>query len=137
VKFKADAQAAGARGTVLIVDDEPLVLKVISTALTRSGYSCLKARHPREALSLWESSNVISVLVVDYILPGTDGLTLARRLQAMKPSVGVVITSTPMHEALLRLPESFRFLPKPFECRELLAVIAAAGGRSAAVTAGA
>ena len=63
--------------TVLVVDDEPIVREVVCSYLQREGYRTLEAADGDRARELLESSSP-ALVVLDLMLPGTDGLELCR-----------------------------------------------------------
>ncbi|MFH1438366.1 MAG: sigma-54 dependent transcriptional regulator [Pseudomonadota bacterium] len=113
---------------IMIVDDEPNMLKVLSSLLMREGYEVLDALEGKSALSLMEE-NHIDVLLADLRMPGMDGMTLMRKALTLRPDLPVIIltahgTIDIAVEALKK--GAFDFITKPFEWRELKQVISKA-----------
>jgi PAS domain S-box-containing protein len=80
--------------TVLVVEDEPLILKVAQVALEKLGYRVLCARDGLAALDLArEQAYAIDLLVTDVVMPKLGGRELAQRLQALRPGLKVLFTS--------------------------------------------
>jgi two-component system OmpR family response regulator len=111
---------------LLVVDDDREIRDLVSRFLTRHGYRVTAARDGREmkqALVDWS----VDLIVLDLMLPGTDGLTLCRELRAN--SKVPVIMLTAMGEEMDRIVGlemgADDYLPKPFNPRELLARIKA------------
>lgn len=111
---------------LLVVDDDREIRDLVSRFLTRHGYRVTTARDGREmkrALQDWS----FDLIVLDLMLPGTDGLTLCRELRAS--SKVPVIMLTAMGEEMDRIVGlemgADDYLPKPFNPRELLARIKA------------
>jgi PAS domain S-box-containing protein len=80
--------------TVLVVDDEPLILKVIVTLLKPLGYSVLEASSGESAL--WVSENYqgkIDLLLTDVVMPGINGNVLAERLSERRPEINIIFMS--------------------------------------------
>src|SRR5262245_21842967 len=71
--------ADGSHGTVLIVDDEPTIVEVVSRYMERAGYETLTASDGSEALSL-AGQHDPDLVVLDVMLPELDGLEVMRRL---------------------------------------------------------
>ncbi|HEY2370008.1 MAG TPA: ATP-binding protein, partial [Polyangiaceae bacterium] len=83
-----------ARETILVVDDDELVLSAAASTLRRAGYQTLTARHPGEAIVHCEQhEGTIAVLVTDVKMPQMNGRQLADRLRRLRPSLGVVYMS--------------------------------------------
>ena len=76
-------QASTGAVTVLVVEDEPFILDMISEELTGQGFSVLEAETGEAALSIIESGQTVDVLFTDIRLPG--GI---RRLAARRNSTG-------------------------------------------------
>ena len=82
-------------GTLLLVEDEPALLKVGKTLLSRNGYTVLTAADGDEALAVWaQHPGKVDLLLTDMVMPGKlSGLQLAERLRAEQPGLRVIITS--------------------------------------------
>ncbi len=110
---------AAARGrTVLLVEDEPLLMSLCREVLSRSGHTVLTAEAPHEALRLATShTGDIHLLVTDVVMPGMNGRELARELQAKRPALGLLFMSGYPAEIIGRhcvLEKGENFLQKPF-----------------------
>src|SRR5690554_1440038 len=66
--------------TVLIVDDEPAIREMIAVALEMADYHCMEAADAREAHALIIDKQP-DIILLDWMLPGTSGIELARRLK--------------------------------------------------------
>lgn len=111
---------------LLVVDDDREIRDLVSRFLTRHGYRVTAARDGREmkqALADWS----VDLIVLDLMLPGTDGLTLCRELRASSKIPVIMLTA--MGEEMDRIigleMGADDYLPKPFNPRELLARIKA------------
>jgi CheY-like chemotaxis protein len=112
----------GSLGVVLLVEDEPVLLRATRRMLEQRGYRVLPAANGPEALDYAFESSDIDVLVTDLSLPGMDGKELARRLRWLVPELAVLYMSG--YDAVtsgLTLAPGAReaFLPKPFTPRDL------------------
>ena len=127
VRSKPSQAAQGwAVGTILLVEDEPMVLAVAARALTRNGYTVLPAAGAEEALSALAGSAKVDLLVTDVVMRGIDGPALVHRARALRPGLRALFISGYAEEqvrARLDLPD-VPLLPKPFTLRELYAAIA-------------
>jgi two-component system, cell cycle sensor histidine kinase and response regulator CckA len=114
----APARSEGGQGTVLVVDDEPVVRAMMGRALQQAGYAVLQAESADAAMARAEEhAGEIHVLVSDLVMPGMSGHELAERLAARHPGLGVLFVSGFPGEEVERrgLLESGRpFLAKPF-----------------------
>lgn len=114
----ADAQ------TILVADDECLVLDMICDTLASRKYRVLRANNGEEALALAaDLSQRIDLLITDIAMDNVDGLELADRLVAERPAMGVLYMSGYCDDkALGRRVAGKRtgFLHKPFTTSQLL-----------------
>jgi CheY-like chemotaxis protein len=113
-----------ASGTVLCVEDDGAVRRVVRRALENAGYSVLEAADGQEALDrVAAHSEPIHAVVTDLDMPRMDGVELAARLSAAYPDIPVIFASAYSRQleddALARVP-SARFLQKPFGDQMLL-----------------
>lgn len=112
--------APPARGTetVLLVEDEQAVRKLVRTALESQGYQVLEASCGEDALALAQHHHgVIHLLMTDVVMPGMGGHTLAQQLQAARSELQVLFVSGYMQDAVARhgvVESKSAFLQKPF-----------------------
>ena len=109
---------------VLAVDDEPIVLKVVSSILARSGYRVLTAASAEEALGIFEREPWVDLLLADVILPGRSGPELAETLLSRQPALRVLFTAGMPDSPMIRagvLDKGYELIPKPFQAAELAA----------------
>jgi CheY-like chemotaxis protein len=113
---------ASARLRVLVVDDEPMVLRGVARLLQRLGLDPITLSDPRQALELLASGPRFALHVFDVNMPHLDGLTLARRLHERDPEARVLFMSGYNAERLdddIRGRATVRFVNKPFEMAAL------------------
>jgi two-component system sensor histidine kinase/response regulator len=106
---------------VLVADDEPAVLEVLSQVVEDLGHDVLRARDGEEALELARARRP-QLVVTDHMMPRLSGLELCRKLkgdQALK-DVPVILLSAVLPQGI---PEAAAFLHKPFEITDFEAVI--------------
>lgn len=89
-----------AAARILLVDDEPAVRMVLEHTLKRQGYIVNAVESGEDALSLIEQHS-FDLLLLDWKLPGIDGVALARRVRQRQPAVPIVILtgSVPLHSS--------------------------------------
>ncbi len=81
-------------GTILVVEDNDLVLDYVVATTTELGYRVLRATTGKEALDVIERGEPINLLFTDVVMPnGMSGLDLAREVRRRRPDVKVLITS--------------------------------------------
>ena len=121
-----------ASGRVLVVDDDPGVCEMVRQALESHGYSVDVAAGSGEAMRRILSGHY-SAAVLDYLMPGGDGIFLYQHIATVNPELArhvLVITGAELDPRLAHFLRSVgnRFLRKPFSIEDLLQ-----GVRSAAL----
>jgi two-component system cell cycle sensor histidine kinase/response regulator CckA len=108
-------------GTVLLVEDEPMVRTVAERALTRHGYQVLTANNGEEALEIVEKGEEIALLISDVVMPVMDGPTMVREARKTRPDLPILFMSGYAEEQLRKSIDiaNVAFLPKPFSVQEL------------------
>jgi CheY-like chemotaxis protein len=119
--------AAGMPAYVLVVDDDPLILNLVTEILLDEGYRVATARSAAEALDCIEHE-VPSVLVTDLMMPIMDGraLALTCRAAVRTASMPILLMSAafPAYLDDILSVAVHALLAKPFDVFELLAIIA-------------
>ena len=81
-------------GTILVVDDEPMVLAFVEEGLKRLGYKVLTAEDGGQACEVYSShSQEIDTVLLDLVMPGITGLEACHRLRKINPKVKVILSS--------------------------------------------
>jgi CheY-like chemotaxis protein len=81
-------------GTILLVEDEPQVIKIGSLLLNSLGFSVIEASNGNEALKLYQKNAAyITFVMTDVGMPGMDGYELSRRLKRLNSVLPIIITS--------------------------------------------
>jgi PAS domain S-box-containing protein len=111
--------------SVLVVDDDPLVLENAAAMLEDLGHSVREARSAEEALSLFEQDSSLDLVITDHAMPGMTGLELATALAARRPQLPIIVAS-----GYAEIPDpgelNFPKLSKPFDQATLNHAIQAA-----------
>lgn len=111
-------------GPVLVVDDDPTILDVVSMALVLAGYPVRGARNGAEALILLEEARP-SLVILDMRMPVLDGWGFADALQARGVQVPIlVMTAAQDAKGWADQIRANGYLAKPFEITELLTSVA-------------
>jgi PAS domain S-box-containing protein len=114
-------------GSVLVVDDEPLVREFVAELLTASGYTVLLAADPFEALDIVKSKHKeIDAIITDQSMPGITGMKMARIISDMFPSIPIVLSTgygDEITDAELKDSGIRAMITKPMKGHELLNVI--------------
>lgn len=114
------------RPRVMVVDDDPIIGCVLAGALNRGGYDVEIYHSGTEALEKFDRVEV-DMLVVDWIMPGLDGLSLIDALKDKRPSIPtMLITSYGSHDTVKAASASGRVdavLAKPFDLRNFMRMV--------------
>lgn len=116
-----------AAGRILVVDDEPAMLRILSKLLGREGYEVLQASSATEALQIVEREDIDTV-ILDVMMPEVDGVELCRRIRAhpvrgRAPIVFVSAADDVYHRRKAREAGADDFITKPIDEAELRARI--------------
>ncbi len=110
-------------GTILLVEDESMILDITTTLLERLGYTVLAAATPGDAISMAETyTGEINLLVTDVIMPGMNGRDLANKLQSIYPNLKRLFMSGYTADIIAHhgvLDEDMHFIQKPFNMSDL------------------
>jgi DNA-binding response OmpR family regulator len=109
----------------MIVDDEENQVRALTIGLRLEGFEVTVARDADAAVQLLKTEPA-DIAIVDLMMPGTNGIELARRLRDLNPSVRVVLTSA-YHLSERQLTRAdcgvTGFVPKPYVLSELAAFL--------------
>ncbi len=113
--------------TILVVDDEPMALKLVQSILEKRGFEVLVSTSPKQALRLFETEgDRIELLISDIVMPEMDGTRLASQLVSMNPDLPVLFMSgfvTENEVADTRAIAQFAFIRKPFRPATLVQAV--------------
>jgi DNA-binding response OmpR family regulator len=99
--------------SLLIVDDEALILLALKAVLGKAGYIVYTAKDAFEAIDLLEKLP-FDVILVDLRLPGPTGLSLVERIQVMQPTAAVVMMSgNATHQSIIEALRLLKHRPQP------------------------
>nr|BCF74175.1 sensor histidine kinase [Bradyrhizobium diazoefficiens] len=113
--------------SVLVVDDDLLVLENTAAMLEDLGHVVVEARSGDEALALLRRTRTVDLVVTDYAMPGMTGLQLANAIAAERPET-VILLSTGYADLPSDTRSSLPRLAKPFDQAALAKAIEAAMG---------
>jgi two-component system cell cycle sensor histidine kinase/response regulator CckA len=118
---KAKKDELWGSGTVLLVEDEPMVRSVAERALTRHGYTVITADNGEDALEIIAKNEPIDLLISDVVMPGMDGPTMVREARQSRPDLKILFMSGYAEEQLRKSIdiENVAFLAKPFSVTDL------------------
>ena len=119
--------------TILIIEDEPELVKVLRSYLEQAGYTVLTAYRGDSGLSIWEHKRP-DLVILDLNLPGMDGLDIAREIRR-KGDTPLIMVTARVEEAdrLIGLElGADDYIPKPYSPREVVARVRAVLRRASA-----
>ena len=114
--------------TVLVADDDRSIRTVLTQLLSRSGY---QVRCTGNAATLWRwvEDGEGDLVITDVVMPDENGLDLIPRIRRVRPDLRVIVMSaqsTLMTAVKAAQRGAFEYLPKPFDLKDMLAVVARA-----------
>jgi len=119
-----EPQLVSGSETILLVEDEPDVRKIVQKILAQSGYAVLEAPGPFEAIELFEKhADEIDLLLTDVIMPLMNGRELSEKIRQLKPGIKTLFMSgyaDGVIDDTSILPNGVNFLQKPFAPNALL-----------------
>jgi DNA-binding NtrC family response regulator len=113
---------------VLVVDDDPVILKTFSRVLRRVGHEVISVQDGEQALAMIEAHSV-DVVISDINMPTLDGLTLIDGIARIDDTIlTILVTGNPTMDLALAAVEkhAYAFLPKPFKPARLRSTVAEA-----------
>jgi len=113
------------KGTIHIIDDEPIIHEVLGDLLTSEGYAVVNSSNGEEALEK-HSPQAYELILLDLLMPGMDGIEVLKRLKKIDPhSVIIIITAYASVESAISAMKigAFDYIQKPFKHDELLLTV--------------
>jgi CheY-like chemotaxis protein len=125
----AESQTIPMKSTqVLVVDDEPMILKNAEELIAGLGLPVVTAHNGREALEIIRADpQGFALVIMDQIMPGVDGRTTARLIHQLDPRLPVVLSSGFSLESSELGEGIVGFLPKPYNFAQLRKVLSQHG----------
>jgi two-component system cell cycle sensor histidine kinase/response regulator CckA len=111
--------------TVLLVEDEPALQRIVTMTLKANGYRVLVADDAPHALDLWtKNSDSVDLLLTDLTMPGgITGYELAQQLRSTRPDLPVIFSSGFAPNLGFDICKSATFLPKPYTVKHVLQAV--------------
>lgn len=114
--------------TILVIDDEEEIRKVLLTILEEAGHEVSLAANGAEGLSLF-CKEPVDIVITDFIMPGKEGIEMIRDLRAQFPEVKIIAisgrggsyTNANLDRAVMIGAD--RSVPKPFGIDQILSVV--------------
>ncbi|MCL5102922.1 MAG: sigma-54 dependent transcriptional regulator [Armatimonadetes bacterium] len=113
-------------GTILVVDDEPNIRRVLEAVLSRDGHKVITAENGKKGLDVLSKDDSVDVLISDLIMPDINGVELLAAAKEIKPSMPVLMITA--HGTIKSAVDAMKmgaldYIPKPFDLDEIKLVI--------------
>lgn len=116
------SQTSAKGGSILVVEDDPIVGAMVTTMLKDFGFNVERAHSADEASERLDDGLDVDLVFTDVIMPGRmSGLDLARKLRDDRPDLPVLLTTG--YSESMDAPRGVRLLTKPYQIGQLLAAV--------------
>lgn len=124
---ETDETIAGGNETILLVEDEELLLSLVESYLIEKGYNVIPATNSEEAFTIYKNyGNSIDLVLSDYGLPKFDGFELFKKLKDIDPEVKMIIASgfmDPKTKTEILKMGVKEFIQKPYHRNQILKTV--------------
>ncbi|MFC0283534.1 nitrogen regulation protein NR(I) [Camelimonas abortus] len=120
-----------ARGLILLADDDAAIRTVLNQALTRAGYE-VRATGQASTLCRWVEEGDGDLVITDVVMPDANAFDVLPRIRKQRPDMPVIVMSAQnTFMTAVRASErgAYEYLPKPFDLKELVAIVGRAMSR--------
>jgi len=122
---------------IIVADDDPAILRLVTTILEKEGYTVVTARDGREAYKLLQEDQSFTAAVFDVVMPHISGPELVRYMKTEKRLMKIPVMMMTAEQDPKLSSDSFAagavvFLPKPFTTAQLQIMLRMLIGKSAA-----
>ena len=123
----------GESRTILVVEDDAVVRELMVAVLVEMGHTCIEGNDGEEGLSLFkDNSKEVSLVVTDLVMPGINGIEMARNINELDPDIDIIaVSGYPPEDEVLDDKVFSTFIKKPFKAitfaREVDRVLGAKG----------
>jgi two-component system nitrogen regulation response regulator GlnG len=121
-------------GTILVADDDAAIRTVLNQALARAGYE-VRSTGTASALWRWVAAGEGDLVVTDVVMPDENAFDVLPRIKKLRPDLPIIVMSaqnTFMTAIKASERGAYEYLPKPFDLKELMAIVARALSRPTA-----
>ena len=118
-------------GHILLADDDPAIRTVLNQALSRAGYDVRSTGHAA-TLWRWAAQGEGDLIITDVVMPDENAFDLLPRIKKVRPELPVIVMSaqnTFMTAIKASERGAYEYLPKPFDLKELVAIVGRALSR--------
>jgi len=113
-------------GTILVVDDEPNIRRVLEAVLAKDGHTVLTAENGKQGLDVLTEQGTVDVLISDLIMPDINGVELLAAAKEINPNLPVLMITA--HGTIKSAVDAMKlgaldYIPKPFDLDEIKLVV--------------
>ena len=118
-------------GQILLADDDAAIRTVLNQALSRAGYDVRSTGHAA-TLWRWAAQGEGDIIITDVVMPDENAFDLLPRIKKVRPELPIIVMSAQnTFMTAIRASErgAYEYLPKPFDLKELVAIVGRALSR--------
>ncbi|MCX7325389.1 MAG: nitrogen regulation protein NR(I) [Hyphomicrobiales bacterium] len=118
-------------GSIIVADDDAAIRTVLNQALSRAGYE-VRATGQAATLWTWAAQGLGDLIITDVVMPDGNAFDLLPRIKRVRPDVPIIVMSAQnTFMTAIRASErgAYEYLPKPFDLKELVAIVGRALSR--------
>ena len=126
-----EAPAGEIKGTVLLADDEEMILEIGAQMLKRLGLNVVVAENGSKAIELFQDNKeTVDIVILDIVMPGLSGAEAVEAIKKIKPDVQIILSSGYGRDRKTDeiMKNCSSFIQKPFSMKELSGAIQAFTG---------
>jgi two-component system, cell cycle sensor histidine kinase and response regulator CckA len=119
---KPKLEIADGSATVLLVEDEEMLLLMATRLLEQIGYQVIQAQTPEKAISICSEENSIDLVLTDVVMPGMNGSEMAKRIKGIRPELKVLFMSGYTADIVAQrgiMEEGMHYIQKPLDMNRL------------------
>src|ERR671915_1623041 len=112
-------------GNILIADDDAAIRTVLNQALARAGYE-VRTTGQAATLWTWAAQGLGDLIITDVVMPDGNAFDLLPRIKRVRPELPIIVMSaqnTFMTAIKASERGAYEYLPKPFDLKELIAIV--------------
>jgi two-component system nitrogen regulation response regulator GlnG len=118
-------------GSIIVADDDAAIRTVLNQALSRAGYE-VRSTGQAATLWTWAAQGLGDLIITDVVMPDGNAFDMLPRIKRVRPDVPIIVMSAQnTFMTAIRASErgAYEYLPKPFDLKELVAIVGRALSR--------
>ena len=112
-------------GSIIVADDDAAIRTVLNQALSRAGYE-VRSTGQAATLWTWAAQGLGDLIITDVVMPDGNAFDMLPRIKRVRPDVPIIVMSAQnTFMTAIRASErgAYEYLPKPFDLKELVAIV--------------